>query len=286
MWAALCASALAAAQQPARGLVEQKESLVRRLLGDGPTVRRVAASGSDEARRQMEIASAMHARSLEHLQRGELKEAETRLDEAMRALGRARQLAPDGTQRAAERRERYERLRQSVAGLREAYARHLRRTSGAPAAAPVRDEVLDAVAQRTENARRLYEGERPVEAAQALEGAEQALLEGLNRVLGAATLDYAPRFDSAAEEYGYELERNRSYATLVPAALEELRPSGAARQLVQRYVETNAALVTLAGRQASERDWRAALDNLRSGTSYLQRALGAAGLVVPQVMKD
>lgn len=275
-WAALLVSALAAAQAPPRELVEQKETLVRRLLDDAQ-MRRRAGAGSEEARKQMETAGTLHARSLEHLARGELRQAEASLDEAMRAVGRARRLAPDGLQRAVEERLRYEKLEASVEALRRSYAHHLR---------PPRDEVLDAVDASLASARALAGAGRAAEAAQALAGAQGRLLDGLGALLGAETLRYALEFDSPQAEYRYELERNQSYAALVPVALSELRPAAGGTQLAHRYVETNDALTALAARQAAQGDWAAALGSVRTGTLYLQRALGAAGLIVPQAIKD
>lgn len=274
--AALLVCGLAAAQERSRELVEQKELLVRRVLEDA-AMRRRAAAGSEEARRQLDAAEALHARSVEHLKRGELPQAGARLDEAMRALGRARRLAPDTHERAVEERMRHERLLASVEALRASYERHLQ---GRP------DELREALEANLAQARASFAAGRALEALRALERAETGLLHGLNRVLGAQTLQYTMQFDSPQSEYRHELERNRSYAALVPVALNELRPAGEGLQLVHRYAETNEALVALAGRQAESRDWPAALASLRTGTTYLQRALGAAGLVVPQAIKD
>ncbi len=284
--AALCVSGLAAAQAPARALVEQKEAFVRRLLGDAQTAQRIAASGSAEAGRQMQSAGDLHARSLDHLQRGELGEADARLNDAMRAIGRARQLAPDRVQIAIERRLKNERLLSSVEGLRESYARHMRRVLGVPADGPVRDALLEDVSERIGNARHLMSGERHAEAALTLQKAEEGLLHGLNRILDSATLNYALQFDTPADEYAFELERNRSYARLVPVALEELRPSPSAVELIERYVRSNEAVVDIAQRQAALREFGPAVHSVKTGTTYLQRALGAAGLVVPQAIRD
>ena len=276
VYAALVFSGLAAAQDTARERIEQKEALVRRLLAD-PQMRERAEAMSEAARRQLQAAASMHARSVEHLKRGEHEQAEAALDDAMRAVGRSRRLAPDSLQRAVEERVRYERLLAGVEALRGAYERHLQ---GKP------DELREALEANLAQARAAFAAGRSPEALRALERAETGLLHGLNRVLGAGTLQYTVQFDSPQSEYRYELERNRSYAALVPVALNELRPAGDGLQLVNRYVETNEALVALAARQAERSEWSAALGSVKTGTSYLQRALGAAGLVVPQAIRD
>jgi hypothetical protein len=64
--------------------------------------------------------------------------------------------------------------------------------------------------------------------------------------------------------------------------LNQLRPGPAARTLVQRHVDSGETLVARAERQAGEGDWRAALQTVRDATAQMQRALGAAGLDLPE----
>jgi len=276
----------AAAQSPQRATVEQKEALVRKLLTDAPIASRIAAADNDEARKLIAAAAAHHGDARRLLGENALREADARLNEAMWAIGRARQLVPDNASRAIEQRVRYRRLMESVEGIRASYERHLSRSLGLSTGTPLRDAALDESTARLEEARTLLNAERLHDATQALERAEQVLLVGLNRVLGSTTLDYAPKFDTPADEYAHEMDRNRSFLSLVPVALHEFRPTIEAMQLVNRYVESNTAQVGLASRHAERREWRDALRSLRQGTTYLQRALGAAGLAVPQAPTD
>ena len=285
MLAAFVAGA-AMAQAPQRALVEQKEVLVRKLLTDAPIATRIAAAGNEEATRLIAAAAAHHGDASRLLGEGSLREADARLNEAMWAIGRARQLVPDNASRAIEQRVRYRRLMESVEGIRASYERHLTRSLGLSRNTPLRDAALDESQARLEEARALLNADRLHDATQALERAEQVLLVGLNRVLGTTTLNYAPKFEGPADEYAWEVDRNRSYLSLVPVALHEFRPALDAMQLVNRYVESNAAQVALAARHAERREWRDALRSVRQGTTYLQRALGAAGLAVPQVPTD
>lgn len=282
--AALASAVLA--QAPQRVVVEQKELLVRRLLTDAPIAARVAAANNEEANRLVAAAGAHHADARRLLGEGALREADARLNEAMWAIGRARQMVPDDAGRAIEQRVRYRRLMESVEGIRESYQRHLRRTLGVSAGTQLRDAALDESNAHLEEARSLLNAERLQDATQRLERAEQVLLFGLNRILGSSTLNYAPSFETTVDEYAYEVDRNRSFASLVPVALNEFRPPIEAMQLVNRYVESNQAQVALAARHAEKREWRDALRSVRLGTSYLQRALGAAGLAVPQAPTD
>lgn len=256
----------ARAEGPARNDVLQKELFVRRLL---ESAQPPAASDAP--------ARALHARALEHFGRGELDEADARLNEAVRSVQRERRAhaAP-----LAQARPRYASLFSSVETMRDTYARFA--VSREDSHGMLLAEVDEALRQ----ARELSAGGRPAEAVRVLELAEQSVTYALTRALGPITVSYALRFAGAEDEYRHELARNRAYAALVPAAVNELRPAGAALVLVQRYVESADAAIALAARQAERREWAAALDSAQGATRYLQRSLGAAGLAVPEGIQE
>ena len=260
--AALAAWTAAAAGPPPE--LKQKELFVRRLL---ESARPPASADSAAAK--------LHAHALEHLERAEYKEADARLNEAIRAI--------QGSHRAKPAREAvpvYERLLSNVELMRTMYVSH------ATALEDLHSERLFEVDESLAQARRLHAEQRPGEARSALERAERALTHALTQLLGSVTVNYALRFSGPEEEFRYERTRNSAYAALVPAALDELRPGAAARMLVERYTQSGEAMLALAERQAGERQWRAALESVRTATLYLQRALGAAGLAVPQVITE
>jgi hypothetical protein len=260
MRAALAASALALAatawaQGTARSELMQKAFFTKRLLEASPP----AAT--------TEGAAAMYARALEHLERGEEHEAESRLNEAIRSLQLARRPSDGGA--------RYAALLSSVQTMRETYLRY---------AAQVEDPhgtLIAEVDQALASARELQRN-APQDAVRTLARAEQALTAALTQALGSLTVSYAPSFSGPQEEFGFEQARHRAYAALVPAALNELQPGPAARTLVQRHVDSGDALAARALREAELGDWRAALASVRDATAQLQRALGAAGLAVSE----
>jgi hypothetical protein len=253
--AALGVCAAAWAQSAPRSELMQKANFTKRLLEASPPA--PATEG----------AAAMYARALEHLERGEEREAEARLNEAIRSLQLARRPAEGGA--------RYAALLSSVQTMRETYLRY---------AAQVEDPhgmLLAEVDQALSRARELQRAS-PQEAVRVLAMAEQAMTHALTQALGSLTVSYAPSFSGPQQEFGFEQARHRAYAALVPAALNELRPGPAARTLVQRHVDSGEALAARAERQAGEGDWRAALATVRDATAQLQRALGAAGLALPE----
>jgi hypothetical protein len=110
------------------------------------------------------------------------------------------------------------------------------------------------------------------------------MLADFQMLLGGQALIYSRAFPQPQDEYPFELERNRSYESLVPLAMTEYRPDKDAQAVIDRYVRENKALQEQAQKQAAARNLKAAVQSLQNGTEALQRALQAAGLVVPQTM--
>ena len=265
-----------------RQLVEQKLAFMQRVLSDSPAARRIEAGNNADAKKKLASAQENYRNAVLAIRNNDMAGADKHLNLATLLIGKARQLVPDPLARNAEPRMRYARLQDSVESLRISYQRQLQRRSQPPPRLAAEDALLVKVAQLVDGAKSLAESKQVVQANKSLAEAERTLMMGLGRVLGSNTIEYAQRFDTPAEEYAYELERNRSYADLVPIALDGFKPGDAATREARHFVDANRGLREQAQRHAAAKDHRAALTALRSGTARLQSALAAAGLRVPQ----
>jgi len=265
---------------PTRTTLEQKHALVARLLGDSPAAKRIAGSTNAEAKQYMAVAQEHETQAAAALAAGELPKTDVLLNEALWMIGKARQLVPDTMYRVIEWRFRYARMQDVVDALYGSYEKHVTRVSAIRAPRD-REEIARLIGE----ARSFRTSEQIPEAVAALERAERMLLVGLNQMLGSETIEYTQKFESSSEEFAHELHRNRSYAELVPIAISQLRPGPEALRLAARYIESNQTLTEQAQQQAARKNFPAALKGVREGTASLQRALAAAGLVVPQDMK-
>ncbi len=269
-----------------RQLVEQKDALVKLLLADSPAVQRVEASGNAEARKQLAAARDAYARAMSALKNNDLHGADKQLNDATWLIGKARQLAPDPATRNIEHRVRYAQMQESVESLKATYQRHLQRQRVQPTSAAAGDTALAAASRLIDTAKSQANAEQLEQANRTLGEAERTLMVNISRVLGTRTVEYALRFESPSEEYGFELDRNRSYTELIPVALGEFKPGSEAVRQVNYFVETNRQMRALAQQHAAKKDYKEALAALRGGTGYLQSALAAAGLYVPQDLKQ
>lgn len=265
------------AQQVTPELVRSKEVMVRRLLTDSPVAQRIALSGNPEAKALFTRAQEQYGAAAAAFKAGDLSRANEAYNDALWTVGKARQLVPDDESQRVDLKVRYGRLLESTDTLKASYVRHAQSS---------KDSSLQRELAQIETA--IAEGktfantEQLQDAIRALERAEKMLMTGINRLIGSATLDYAVKFETPAQEFAHELDRNKSFADLVPVALNELRPGEDAKRLVERYVAQNLAMRELAQVQAQAADFASALKTIRNGSGYLQRALQAAGLIVPQ----
>lgn len=92
---------------------------------------------------------------------------------------------------------------------------------------------------------------------------------------------YRLTFATPADEYAYELERNKSYEILVDIAMaEHQNPDKALRPYILKQVGQSRELQEQAQSQAASGDHAKAIGTLEEATRHLVRALRSAGVMV------
>lgn len=265
----------------------QKQAFARSLIEDAPAAERIQASQDAEALRLFALAKDSYSSALAAMKDRNFAGAEKLFNDAMSTMGQARRRVPDAAALAIKQRAEYEQKLQSVESLKKSYLSYLKsagRKSGATDGGTEESASLG-ISRLMEAARKHAAEGQPADALRTLEKAEQVMRSAMNRVLGSTQLEYTMKFETPAEEYAYELERNRSYLELVPVAIAELKPTDEAKKNVESLVERNRMALEQAREYAGQQDYRRALASVHTGTGYLQLALTAAGLVVPQEPK-
>ncbi len=268
------------------GLV-QKQAFARSLIEDATVVARIQASQDADALKLFALAKDSYSSALAAIKDGNFSGADKLLNDAMSAMGKARRQVPDAAALAVKQQAEYEKKLESVESLKKSYLGYLK-LNGKQAGETNKDTEESAslgINKLMEAAKNHAKDGRPGDALRALEKAEQVMRSALNRVIGSKVLDYTPKFESPDEEYAYELNRNRSFQELIPVAIAQLRPSDEARKNIESLIERNRAAVEQARVHADQKDFRQALASIHMGTGYLQLALTAAGLVLPQESK-
>ncbi len=116
------------------------------------------------------------------------------------------------------------------------------------------------------------------EAMKVLGGAERAVTEALNGMLGSKTLVYEVKFDTPKEEYEYEVKRYQSYAELIPVALEVKKPRPGAIKLMERYKEKGEFFAEKSKESAAAGRWEEAIVVIKDATKEVRRGLMLLGV--------
>ena len=239
---ALGAMQLACAQQaaPQAGSVAppgflQKHVFVHQAIEDASVVRRIKDSGDAEAQRLFAAATASYVNARAALGKGDYVTAGKYLDEAMSAMVKARRRVPDNAGMAVKQRAEYDRSLASVESLAKSYFIQIKQSSqkSSVSGADTEDRASMGIKRLIEAAKAHAKSGDYSSALQALGKAEQVMKSAVGRVLGSTVLDYTQKFETLAEEYAFELERNRSYVDLVPVAIAELKPGNEAKKNIE-----------------------------------------------------
>lgn len=269
---ALCSSVVAA--DDAKTQAEQRVRLATRLIADSPAAQRIQASGNAVAISHLNDGRLHLSVADDAFKAGDFAKARKSADDALHHLGMARRLAPDAPSRQLMLRQRHERQLASTERLIEAWRVR------AGAAAGNDNALLDATGL-VGQARLQGEQQRYDESLQTLAATERYVLDGMSRALTSRELNYSARAATPAETYSVEMARHSALTELVPLALRELQPRPDARALIERYLQSSKALHAQAQRRYEAGETANALATLRSASSYVERALNAAGVVTP-----
>jgi len=263
---------------------DNKMRLVKLLLAQSPAVQRIPQSDNAQAKKKLADAQALYAKAGLELNAGRTEGAIKLLDQALLEIVSAARLVPDPAQLAAAERTRYtsqsEALRTFLAMQRTVSARMAAKKTvpGTQDAERINGMVAKAEA--------LAAAGNHKDANAVLADAYDAVVGSLNRMLMSETIVYDQKFDTPAEEFQFELARNRSFEELVPIALAQLSPSPDAVQQSERAAQQGKALREAAQKQAAGGDYPSALKTIQDATGHLQRSLRTAGVLVPQASES
>lgn len=273
-------------QQNGEGIppgLSQKQAFVQGLVEDQSAANRILASQQPEAKRLLELARDSYAKALAALEGKDFNQAESRLDEAISEIGKARRLVPDTGALLTQQRADYEKTLDSVESLEKSYLSYSRRVKlqSSGTGSESGERLSDVINKMLDPAKSYAKAGRWNNALKEAEKAEQELKYQMGRVLGLMAVEYVKSFNSPAEEYAFAIERNRSLLELIPVVVSELHPSEDVESTIENLKEQNVAVMDLAEEYAKLKDYSKALIYAHSGIGYLEVALTSAGLIMP-----
>ena len=117
-----------------------------------------------------------------------------------------------------------------------------------------------------------------LKANQDLEKAQRMITVALHKMLNNQTIVYDLNFETAEEEYDYELKRFAGYEELIPIAVEQKKPAEGAKKLMESFLKKGQDLRDRAVSKAKEGDYPTAIAMLQDATKDVRRALRMIGV--------
>lgn len=117
-------------------------------------------------------------------------------------------------------------------------------------------------------------------ALQTVKQAYQIITASIEQLRGGETLVRTLHFETAEEEYHYELDRNDTYKMLIHMLVEDKKTMEVTER-VQRFLDEANALRKLAERQAQNGEFTEAITSLEKATRNLIFAMRNAGFFIP-----
>jgi HEPN domain-containing protein len=111
-----------------------------------------------------------------------------------------------------------------------------------------------------------------------LEQAQRLVTTAIHKMLDKQTIVYDLKFESAEEEYEYELKRFEGYAELIPIAVEQKKPAEGAKKLMESFVDKGKKLRDRAKTKAKEGDFPTAIAMMQDATKDVRRGLRMIGV--------
>ena len=257
--------------------VKQRLNFVDMYISQSDAAKRIAASDDEAAKAKYKEAQDRLASAKSAFDSDNLQEAKTKFDEAAALMKEAAQHVP--SQSALDRaKARNAELLQSVTTLEASYQQNRQALASEGGAKDLAKLDSDKIHKMLDSAKALSEAGNYDEANKILADALDEVSIALNKILANKTVSYEMKFTSPAQEYEYELARFSSYEELIPQALENFQPPQETLALTESYINKGKEKRERARADAQQKNFAAALENIKEGTEQLKTALHLLGV--------
>ncbi|MBW2713726.1 MAG: hypothetical protein JRC77_08250 [Deltaproteobacteria bacterium] len=254
-------------------MVQQKLMLLKSALG-GSSAERIVSGGDMRANLLLSRARQAFAEADSALNSGELALAEELGDEALQSLSSASRITSEARRgQEVDHRARYEEMREGMAAFRQSLDQAL--GSDESGSSVFDREALNALSTQAET---LAAADRYAEAEELMSRAYAMTVVALSEARKNQTVVYSRDLSTPQDVYAYELERNRSYNSLVEHLLAKGETADSARKLVDRYLSEAQAFRVEAETRVQEDDYESATEAMEKATTLIIRALKLMGV--------
>ncbi|MGD8642145.1 MAG: hypothetical protein PVG89_16020 [Gammaproteobacteria bacterium] len=212
------------------------------------------------------------------LKSGDNQQAYKQADNAVELLKQSHKLVPNET--ALEHmKERYTELQASIKDFEASHKENYDRIAKKQGKEAAVDYDKAAVTEFINTAEQSAKDGDYLKANRNLEKAQRAITVAIHKMLNNQTIVYDLNFESAEEEYQYELRRFQGYEELVPIAVEQKKPKAGAKKLMESFVKKGTDLRDRAVKAAEAGDYPTAIAMLQDATKDVRRGLRMIGVM-------
>lgn len=266
--------------------LRSKQMFVSGLVQDQSVIDRIQASSQPEAKQLLQSAQDHFSSAETAIAKAEFKQAESLLDDALSEMVKARRLVPDTQAQIARQRKDFSDVVESTELYEKSFLSYSKRTAvQAEESKRPGERVVTSVKMALDHAKSLASEGKWDRAIDEGRKANQEMKFELGKILGLTIVEIVQKFDSPAAEYENGIERNNTLLELIPVAVSELRPLEDTKLTIDELLSQNKAVLELAAEYARLHDYNKALINLHTGIGYLEVALTAAGIILPQEIR-
>jgi len=267
------------AQTPQFEALERRLASLEKLIEKSSAAREIQEAGNADADAKREEARQHYQAAVSARDQGDETGLQQSMYKATSAMFQAVRLAKTPDAQDKSRWQPYESKLQTVNALRDSYDRICKEKTGdkecKKAMESIRRDIADA-----DGARKIDDLDK---ATKFLDSAYAQLRVGIEALRGGETLVRELNFETPADEFTYEIDRNDTHKMLIKVLVEE-RLQGKdemLRKAVEKRVESAQRMRVEAEQQAARGDYDAALKSIDESTRELVRAIRTAGVYIP-----
>ena len=257
---------------------EKRAENIYKLLNESSGARQVINSISQAAKEERQQAIALYENALAELAEGNNSTATKMLNQAAKTMFGAIKLATPTVMLEEKIIADYERRRESVSALRDAFDRISEENKGSEINKLKVDEQLDKLVSTAD---RLLINGKNSQARIEMDKAYHLVKVSIDSIRSGQTLVRSLNFETPRDEYLYELDRNDTHSMLVGLMVDEKKQSAYSKDNVARKVIEADKLRAQAESFAAQDAYEQAIELLEQSTKQLVQAIRSAGIYIP-----
>ena len=239
--------------------------------------KRVAASDNEQAKATLNDSKSKMEQAKQSLASGDLKGAQSLIDESMRMFNAASIMVPSEAV-IAEQRKRYEEALNELEASRVTHKENFDRMVKKNGAASGVEYDVEQVDILVHEAGKLANDKDFESASATVDSANRMVNAAISEMLHDQTITYELNIDTPEGEWAYELNRYLGYEELIPVAIENKKPNKGQMFLINRNVDKGKEMAESARATANAGDYPKAIAMILDATKEVRKALRLMGV--------